>query len=56
MTKQDIKPEIRKVQGFDKETTLGISIPKSYTKLLRIIKGNFLRISLKDQQLVMEKI
>lgn len=56
MIKQDIKPEIRKVQGFDYNTTFGITIPKSIAKILQIVKGTFLKISLHDQQIVMEKI
>ncbi len=56
MVRRTINPEVRKVQGFDDNVTLGISIPKSYAKLLQIMKGSFLKIRLDDGQIIMEKV
>lgn len=47
--------EYRKVQGLVGEASFSIILPKEYALNLGIGKGDFLRVSLKDKQLILEK-
>ena len=58
MNTTQCNPEIyiHRVQGFDNDNSTGICLPKNFTKTLKIIKGNFLRIYLDGRHIMMEKV
>jgi antitoxin component of MazEF toxin-antitoxin module len=46
---------IRKVQAYSGERSLTIVLPKIFSETLRIEKGDYLKVSLEDGKLVVEK-
>lgn len=46
---------LRKVQAYTGEKSLTIVLPKSFTSEIGIEKGDFLKVRLKDKQLILEK-
>lgn len=61
MVKQqvEIPEEIRKIQAFHQSNntngTLGVVLPSRFTKILKLVKGDFLKINLDNRKIVMEK-
>jgi hypothetical protein len=48
-------PEFRKVQGLVGESSFSIVLPKSYALNLGISKGEFLKVTLENNKIVIEK-
>jgi hypothetical protein len=47
--------EVRKVQALQGERSLTIVLPKEFAVLLGIVKGDFLKVRLEDNKIVLEK-
>ena len=47
--------ELRKVQAYAGERSLTIVLPKIYSERLRIGKGDFLKVHVEDDRLVVQK-
>jgi bifunctional DNA-binding transcriptional regulator/antitoxin component of YhaV-PrlF toxin-antitoxin module len=47
--------EIRRVQAYSGERSFTIVLPKVFSEKLRIGKGDFLKVHLEDNRLVVEK-
>lgn len=47
--------EIRKVQGYSGERSFTIVLPKVFAEKMGIAKGNFLKVSLEGNKLIVEK-
>jgi antitoxin component of MazEF toxin-antitoxin module len=47
--------EIRKVQTYSGERSLLIVLPKIFSEKLKIEKGDFLKVHLEDNKLILEK-
>jgi bifunctional DNA-binding transcriptional regulator/antitoxin component of YhaV-PrlF toxin-antitoxin module len=46
---------IRKVQAYSGDRSLTVVLPKVFAEQLRIGKGDFLKVHLEDEKLVLEK-
>jgi len=53
MSEQNVT--IRKVQAYTGEKSLTIVLPRSFTAVLGIEKGDFLKVLLRGKQLILEK-
>ncbi len=47
--------EIRKVQAYQGQRSLTIVLPKVFSERLRIGKGNFLKVHIENEKLILEK-
>ncbi|HJT46887.1 MAG TPA: AbrB/MazE/SpoVT family DNA-binding domain-containing protein [Nitrososphaeraceae archaeon] len=47
--------EIRKVQAYTGERSLTIVLPKVFSEKLGIGKGNFLKVHIEDEKLILQK-
>jgi antitoxin component of MazEF toxin-antitoxin module len=47
--------EIRRVQAYAGERSLTIVLPKIFSEKLGIQKGNFLKVHLEDEKIVLQK-
>lgn len=47
--------EIRKVQGYSGERSFTIVLPKVFAEKMGIVKGNFLKVSLEGNKLIIQK-
>lgn len=47
--------EIRRVQDYSGERSLTIVLPKIFSERLRIEKGDFLKVHLENNRLILEK-
>jgi antitoxin component of MazEF toxin-antitoxin module len=47
--------EIRRVQAYSGERSLTIVLPKIFSERLRIEKGDFLKVHLENNRLILEK-
>lgn len=47
--------EIRRVQAYSGERSLTIVLPKIFSERLRIGKGDFLKVHLENNRLILEK-
>lgn len=47
--------EIRRVQAYTGERSLTIVLPKVFSEKLRIEKGDFLKVHVEDNKLVLER-
>ncbi|HEY7081689.1 MAG TPA: AbrB/MazE/SpoVT family DNA-binding domain-containing protein [Nitrososphaeraceae archaeon] len=47
--------EIRKVQAYSGERSFTIVLPKVFSEKLRIGKGDFLKVHLENERIILEK-
>ena len=48
--------EVRKVQGLVGETSFSIILPKTYAIHLGVNKGDFMKVKLEDNRIILEKV
>ena len=46
---------LRKVQSYTGERSLVIVLPKRFTSQIGVEKGNFMKVQLKNKQIILEK-
>ena len=52
---QSNQTEIRKLQGIHGNSTYTIVLPKEFVSILNLSKGDYLKCSISNQQLIIEK-
>jgi antitoxin component of MazEF toxin-antitoxin module len=56
MVKHTNNFELRKTQNLKNGASIGLTLPKTYAKVLNIRAGEFLKVVLADCQLIIRKI
>ena len=52
---RDNQTELRKVQGIHGNSTFTLVLPKDFVSILRIDKGDYLKCTILDNKLIVEK-